>query len=142
MTNEEAWYNVKQGRSIPHKKETLAKIRELIEQKPCEDAISRQAVLDAIYDADCGYDRNFELDHGMCNKADLAKNVENLPPVQPKAKTGKWIDKMYDFKYCSAECDKCHQRALGSGSDNGWGYDYAFPDYCPNCGAKMEGVVE
>ena len=33
MTKETAWYNVKQGKSIPYKKETLATIRALIEQE-------------------------------------------------------------------------------------------------------------
>ena len=93
-----------------------------------DDCIRRQAAVEMVEGWWIGHTKD----------DDLATEIKKLPSVQPKAKTGHWINKMYDFKYCSAECDKCHQRALGFGSDNGWGYDYSFPDYCPNCGAKME----
>ena len=81
MTNQQAWYNVKQGKSIPYKKETLAKIRELIEQKPCEDAISRQAVLSDKYIV---YDMADNKDKEVVD----VEFIKSLPPVQPKAK---WI---------------------------------------------------
>jgi hypothetical protein len=50
---------------------------EALEQQPCEDAISRQAVLEVI-----------EREQF---KGDAISEIEKLPPVQPKLKTGHWI---------------------------------------------------
>ena len=53
-----------------------------LEQEPCEDAISRQAVLDlAKFD---GRDGLGSIIHAF--------DVEQLPPVKPAEKVGQWID--------------------------------------------------
>lgn len=89
-----------------------------LEQEPCEDCISRQAV-DEL---------SKELVHTTKDKADFLCNfwegLQKLPPVTQEPNTGHWIVKpnIYGVVYCS-ECD----------------YELKIDDtnYCPNCGAMM-----
>ena len=78
-----------------------------LEQEPSEDAVSRQAVLDEV-------NKKF-------NEINII--LENLPSVQPKAKTGHWKKWEYSTRRCS-ECD-CIVT-----------HEYKF---CPDCGAYMIG---
>ena len=87
-----------------------------LKQKPCEDCISRQAVMDIAE----GYT--------MINKC-IVDKVKKLPSIQPKPKTGHWIDIMVGDMPAQA-CDQCntfYPLAYTGGGHN----------YCPNCGAKM-----
>jgi len=92
-----------------------------LEQEPCEDAIGRSDMLDAI-------------GHGTTyTSEELQKIIKALPSVNPQPKTGHWlrtgeVDVFYDLP--SYECSKCGQTSLENG------------DYCPNCGAKMQEVEE
>ena len=87
--------------------------------EPCEDAISKKAVLDLIEET---------------GKFFLCARIEELPPIQPKAKSGKWInngtqDSMIGEEY---KCSICNEEFI---------LDHNF-NYCPNCGAKMQEVEE
>ena len=105
-------------------------------QEPCEDAISRQAVLDAI-DVKawefCDYliskNRNDEqkpVSHFADNLRECVR--EELPSVkQQEPKTGHWILTDDDFVYCSECEDSYYPRPI----DASW-------CYCPHCGARME----
>jgi len=87
-------------------------------QQPCDDCISREAVLDIIMPY-CQDD-----DGSVGNTGDLRNaldDIESLPPVTPKEKTGYWIYKNLKGQFCSA-CDK----------QSVWKFNY-----CPNCGLKM-----
>ena len=78
--------------------------------EPCEDAISRQAVLEFI---------GKQIDHSLWAFEKLVNGIKDLPPVDPQEpKTGHW-------KY--NKCDKCSASRPP-----------LFDNYCPNCGAKME----
>jgi hypothetical protein len=94
------------------------------EQEPCTDAISRQAAIDELYKMlhDCFGADDEELDA-------VITTLNELPPVTPQPKMGHWIDtdNYYQRSKCS-ECG-CHTRD-------------ARPNYCSNCGAKMEEVKE
>lgn len=79
-------------------------------QKPCDDVVSRQAV--------------YEILEGNWNTDFLHSEVERLPSVQPKAKTGIW-----EFAYrFHRKCSVCGEVVNISEDDN----------YCHKCGAKME----
>ena len=102
-----------------------------LEQEPCEDAISRQAVntlLDelarAISDERCCISR------GNRSTATIMRDICHLPPVTPQPKTGTWGcgDDIFEYAICS----KCKY-------DTGEPWEYAKKNfkYCPNCGAKM-----
>ena len=93
-----------------------------LEKEPCEDAISRQAVLDTI-------DRFRDL-----GKRQLKEMVRGLPSVTPKQRTGHWIrltnGRMREIYQCS-ECG----RQIEEESIEGL-LPIIYP-YC-HCGAKME----
>ena len=92
-------------------------IREALNQEPCENAISRQAVLEIAKSSKSNW-----IDNSV-----LFKRVNELPSVYPQPKTGKWIrvtDKTGHF--LGWQCDKC-------------GLQQRFnTNFCPDCGARME----
>lgn len=98
--------------------EWLKDYKRLKEQESCEDAISRQAVLEIAKSSNSNW-----IDNSV-----LFKKVNELPPVTPKPKMGHWIfDEVLDRHYYCSECKSM-------------GVDYW--DYCPNCGAKMQEVKD
>lgn len=86
-----------------------------------DDLISRQAALDALRDAQ---DHAFNSYHQGLIRAH--KIIADLPSV--KQKRGKWETKWHCFFH--AELPVCSQCSEVSP------FKY---DYCPRCGAKMEG---
>ena len=95
-----------------------------LEQEPCEDCISRQAVLDAFWKL------NIEL---RPNAIDAILNMVNdMPSVTPAEKVGHWIEQIDHEKNCrTLICSNCDRPALHDG-DSIWKHKF-----CPNCGAKM-----
>jgi hypothetical protein len=85
-----------------------------IEQESCEDAVSRKAVLEIIEREEF--------------KGDALSEIESLSPVTPTRKKGKWRKEYWGAMYDT--CSECRQRVIS-------GY-FEF-NYCPNCGAEMEG---
>ena len=91
-----------------------------LQPEPCEDAVSRTEVMRMLYEP---------VHHGfstlLCEAA--IDGVKTLPSVTPKQRTGKWI-KTYrnGFGNLIGQCNKCGRSA-------------SVDNYCPNCGAKMEG---
>ena len=98
--------------------ESLEMAIEALKQEPCEDCISRQAVLDYLF-------RPYSNEE-LYSNIDIANFIKELPPVTPQQKIGKWeIDE--DRVYT---CNQCNKKNL-------W-----HSLYCPNCGAKMIEVQE
>ena len=100
------------------------------------DLIDRQAAIDSIEKhlrfGDELYpltDTDKVLNHAFSIAASC---VYNLPSAQPERKTGRWIpqkDKWGDYVttvdgYVCSECNN---------------FDCMEENYCPNCGARMEG---
>ena len=89
--------------------------------EPCEDCVSKEAVLDL-----------FET---IMTKSEIYRAVIKLPPVTPKPKTGKWtVYKDCEGKTRRCVCDQC-------GYETGK-YTWRNPNFCEECGAKMEGERE
>ena len=97
-------------------------------KEPCEDAVSRQAVLD--------YLKNNVDDFPDYHEA--IEKILDLPSVQPKAKTGRWSRKTkvdaYDIAGVKTwgikcQCDKCDFTTIVV-------EDFGYYKYCPHCGAK------
>lgn len=107
-----------------------------VEQEPCEDAISRQAVLDAVrkntFRLTFAEEQGCEGHVAWSAEAVYSDVIEGalleLPPVnsQPKtgySKTGYWIRRnSFLVPYKCSECNYESER---------------YYDFCPNCGAKM-----
>lgn len=83
-----------------------------LKREPCEDCVSRQAVLDIVNNP-----LNIRLD----------EIIKKLPPVTPQPKTGHWID------------DKCSVCGKGTEDliDSREWYQSEDPKYCPFCGVKL-----
>ena len=98
---------------------TIVQLTEAIAEQHSDDCVSRQAVLDTKV--------LIELPDGQSFYCISPEDVEELPPVTPTRKTGKWILTDDDFVYCSECEDSYYPRPI----DASW-------YYCPNCGAEME----
>ena len=122
MTKEEAIYKAKHLRKVHPNicvdaEDFWDTVIAALEQEPCDDCVSRDAVLEALYDHEY--------------KKDIRKDIEALPSVTPAEKVGYWTKDVNDARelfdtvryYCSA-----------CGDWQGHGHC----KYCPNCGARME----
>ena len=96
-------------------------------EEPCEDAISREAVLNTLGNMDKALDENRTVKE---YKALLKECYKELPSVTQKS--GKWIRRenvtSIDNVRWAYECSKC-------------GYEMrSMTRYCPSCGADMRGA--
>ena len=104
---------------------------------PCEDAVSRESVLDAIDEW-----KEACLDSGHKETVSdiklIRKDFIELPSVTPKQRTGKWVP---SDSQCGIQCLICGVPV----DDFCYSIDYIdldyIPNFCPNCGAKMEEKV-
>ena len=99
------------------------------EAEPCEDTVSRQAVLEIV-------EENNNIMYDAAYR--IGKDVKALSSVTPKQRTGKWIDD------CPMMTDEGLVRRIrcsvcGDGRKDFYGVS---KNYCPNCGTKMEGESE
>ena len=101
-----------------------------LEQQPCEDCISRQAVIRLV-------EQYPTIIGNRCSG--LIADIKHLPSVTPKPKMGRWIRRDYwsegvgmgeNYGYYY-QCSECKEIIQG-------GYIKCDDKYCPNCGAKME----
>ena len=119
MTHEEALYRVKGYLTDIIPIEDYSEVEEIIkalEQQPCDDAISRQAVLELMAD--------YDLSMGQ-----VVKGIHALPPVTPQQNVGHWIfvDKAKEHAHCS-NCGYGDIDLMDGKPHN----------YCQSCGAKMQ----
>ena len=102
------------------------------------DLISRQAAIDAVehITSSMSVCVNSDECHGMKRmQRQTVIELTNLPPAQPERKTGRWIDAAYDF-IISGRCSVCGWEA------HLYEDDVVGMNYCPNCGARMDGFEE
>ena len=95
-----------------------------LEQEPCEDAISRQTVLDMLEDINAETEGvGFYYEH-------YVEYIKKLPPVKPQQKTGHW--RHYESMLICSECGtEFYDDIMEYCGDD-------VPKCCPNCGARME----
>lgn len=119
-----------------HTEEDVTRLLSL-DQQPCGDCISRNAIIKTLN----GMDRYIASELTLCESNDkFSQNevfvvddvyeqiAEQLPSVEPERKTGKWID---------GKCNRCGTNAPFWAMAS----TYYCSEYCPNCGAKMEPMV-
>lgn len=98
-------------------------------QEPCEDAVSRQEVLEAF--EEWINDREDWNEHPVR----FTRSLVSLPSVTPARKKGEWIKRNNDY-FDWYECSEC-----GYGSEGEMRYSREYDvrtNYCPKCGAEME----
>lgn len=99
-----------------------------LEQEPCEDAISRQAVNKL----------SKELVHITRDKADFLCNfwegLQKLSPVTPQSKTGHWF---YDKSIENWRCSECKETPKTMGYCDSANFMTDHFKFCNHCGVKM-----
>lgn len=70
----------------------------------------------------------------------LDEIAETFPIDAEPVRHGEWIERYSPGGVRLCECSVCGTSAI-SQIDDTWGYviDYYETDFCPNCGAKMDG---
>lgn len=94
------------------------------ELEPCDDAISRQAVLEKAICVPIA--RVVTEDKVIYRKIVFVDEIENIPPVTHAEKVGKWISNAEDdLKISEYTCSNCK------------GLSDEDSDFCPKCGSRM-----
>ena len=118
------------------KPEFFAEVADVLEKEPCEDAINREDAIMCMtgkYAADMTYKPEDIISKHI-------RRLRALPPVQPKIKTGHWIEytrvlipepinKWEQAWYCS-ECGYGNQECEDGSARPEW-------KCCPRCEARM-----
>ena len=94
--------------------ENLEEISKILEQEPCEDAISRKAVKELFQEGSV---------MGMYRFL----GIDDLPSVTPERPKGHWIN----IDATHSKCDRCgavFEIMSANGETN----------YCPHCGCRMK----
>lgn len=110
----------------------IENFKESKQQKSCNDAVSRQAILNKIKEVCFSKEWiQFRVDKGSNGQRDFLINyIKQLPSTTSHPKIGRWIEHPHEtgenWEYPMYECSECHT----------WSDDDS--NYCPNCGTKME----
>lgn len=122
MTREEAKEFIAQSVKSDVDMALVADAIKALEQEPCEDAVSRQAAIEAVEQA-------------IYNHDSAIMRLTELPSVTPAQKTGRWMPIGYD-----GYADGCPVIDEWECSECGWehtGDEDTLICYCPNCGYHM-----
>ena len=128
MNREEAIRTVKSCLTDYFPMEDYGKVEEIIkalEENPCRDVVSRQAVLNTLDFADKALDEDRTVE---TYKELLIACYKDLPSIAHTQKLGRWI--FVDKAHKHARCSEC-----GYGSVDL--FDGRPHNYCPNCGSLM-----
>lgn len=107
--------------------------------------IDKQKAIDTIQDkycaAYCGEESFYQ--HNQCNGCEIGHCIETLQEMQEvPVKNGRWLQYSRNTEETYIECSECcvasRPRQLQMVTRTGSG----LPDYCPNCGAKMDGGAD
>lgn len=136
MTKEEALLKVKGYLTDCLPSDNYEEVEEIIkalEQQPCENAVSQQAVLDIINERECHEEYCGNHYEGKCSSVcitiALANKVADLPRVTPIRPKGEW-EMGYTFPDGAYwKCSVCNELIR-----------VKMPmHFCSNCGADMRG---
>lgn len=108
----------------------VEEIVEALKQEPCDDCISRQAVLEI--------QTKYAEHIGATKFWQMRDDIKELPPVTPQPKTGHWEWVQYDYnpKLGNWHCSECRCVVVECVDKNEKG-GIPLYKYCPQCGAKM-----
>ena len=93
-----------------------------------DDLISREDAIRWVK-TECNPYGNPTLDFESGKK--VIKHLEQMPSAQPERKTGRWIPhEDEDGEHYGDKCSECGEWYV---------MPYGKTNFCPNCGANMEG---
>ena len=131
MTNEEAREAIKFGHcdDIYYRKEYEEAVNmaiKALEQQPCEDCVSRQALIEKA----TSWDKHFADSERCVSLTD----IQNAPSITPQPKRGQWIKANGEENLAIWTCDQCGCKIYSETE-----YDRKkFHAWCGKCGCKME----
>ena len=125
MNREEAIRTVKTDYFLMEVYEKVKEIIKALEEKPCIDVVSRQAVLNTLDFADKALDEDGTVE---TYKELLIACYKDLPSVAHTQKLGRWI--FVDNAHEHARCSECSYGNINL-------FDGKPHNYCPNCGSLM-----
>lgn len=136
MTREQAIEEIKNYENYLNglSKECRDYIIKALEKEPCEDAVSRKAVLEMAksYNTN-GWDMYTPL-------VVDAEDIEELPPVISIRPKGHWIDTHEHHYYNDGDIETTELRCSCCNETVEWDIELLHkPYYCENCGADMRG---
>lgn len=109
--------------------------------EPCEDAISREETLNKINELVAEYIPPMHPSWTL--PLNIGRTICGMPSVTPQPKVGKWMDDNKDeldaqYNRHLYRCQRCNKYAnyFVGGTEDWW--DIEKPNFCPNCGSKME----
>ena len=140
MTREDAINYLKRNMAIDEDRyhnEVLEFTIKALEQEPCEDCVSREAVKELFQEGSVmgmyhflGIDELPSVTPTKCiatirfSKEDMKELVdEKMKDIVIERKKGKWIN----IDATHSECDQCESV-----------FEIVSANYCPHCGCKME----
>lgn len=113
------------------RKEAFNMAKVALEQEPCDDAVSRQAVMDIVEISRLHLDRKYDTEV-------MSEQIKALPSVTPKCEQGEWIlndnQGVQAVGYLTYHCSECG-REISSKYHGKISLLKEYP-YC-HCGAKM-----
>lgn len=117
-------------------KDEAVELCHILEQQPCEDAVSRKTVLNTLNRMDSVLDEGRTVE---TYKELLIACYNDLPSVTPAPKKGKWIDtdvtllNRQGYIVHEVICSECN----GISYFRKMGNKYIGANLCPNCGCFM-----
>ena len=99
-----------------------------LEQEPCEDAISRAAVIRLIRNENSAL-KDIFITHSAGEE--LSRQINELPSVTPSRRKGHWIKSRDSYGNNHFTCSECGNDIATQYADD-W-----HDNYCNECGADM-----
>lgn len=132
MTKDEAFKLAMQACKKTWNEKTCKQIKEVLEQQPCDDAVSRKDaeqmfrnIRNHLKPQDYKSAEEFNTRDLMLLNAE--QMIHALPPVTPQQKMGRWIRVTDKTGHLVWECNKC-----------GW-QQRLNTNFCPDCGSYNGG---
>ena len=104
------------------------------------DLISRQAAIEVFRKSLCASETESGREYGI-SFSGVERILKSLPLAQPEHKRGQWEMLQMPISPPVYKCSVCGSHALQSvtGCLMNRHYEANLTNYCPNCGADMEG---
>lgn len=108
-----------------------------VQTEPCEDAISRQRLLNDLKELIVVWGKYPVMAEPIKGIGTAIGYAAAIPSVTPERKMGKWI-LLEECANAGYYCSECRKRVV----KEGWSGTVKKIKFCPNCGADMRSETE